>query len=115
MPGSITTLLEELTPDTLTAQPGAEDETGTFVAAGTALSLTNCRISGKRRMARDASGREIVSNVHAVVLGLNALTVEGFRYALPSNRPEPRTNLKAISVRIIPDENGPDYEVVDFP
>lgn len=66
-------------------------------------------------MVRDQQGREIVSSVHAVVLGLNSLTVEGFRYTLPSNRPEPRTNLKAIAVRIVPDEDGPNHEVVDFP
>lgn len=115
MPDAITTLLEDLAPDTLIAQPGAEDETGTFVAAGSALTLTNTRISGKRRMVRDQLGREVVSSVHAIVLELNSLTVEGFRYTLPSNRPEPRTNLKALAVRIVPDENGPHHEVVEFP
>ncbi len=115
MPDPITGQLADMASEILIAQPGTEDETGAFTAAGTALSIENCRIVGKRKMTIDGAGREIVSNFHVIVLGLNALTSEGFRYTLPSTRPEPRTNLKAIAVEIVTDENGPHHEVVDFP
>ena len=115
MPDAITGLLADMASEILIAQPGAEDETGTFVASGAAISIANCRIGGGRKMVRDAKGREIVSSFRVTSLGLNSLTTEGFRYTLPSNRPEPRTNLKAIEIRVVPDENGPHHEVIEFP
>ncbi len=100
---------------TITAQPVTEDETGAKTNDGSALALTNVRITGRRVMARDALGNELVSNMQATILSFNNLTVEGFRFTLPSDWPEPRTNLKAIEIKMVEYEGSPLYEKVYFP
>lgn len=119
MPDPITTPLFELAPDTLVAQPVTTDEWGDWVSSGQALNL-RCRISGKTRMVRDpVSGREVVSSLRATVMSTPGLHLDkdnaGFRFTLPSDRPAPRTNLKALDIKHVSDENGPHHEVVIFP
>ncbi len=112
---SITAELANLATATLTAQPVTEDETGAKTNDGSALALTNVRITGRRQIVRDALGVEVVSSVQATILSFNSLTVEGFRFTLPSDWPEPRTNLKAIAVKMVEYEGSPLYEKVYFP
>jgi hypothetical protein len=101
-------------PDTLIATPGTElDAFGKFTATTPVLNLP-CYISGKVRLVRDNTGREVVSNVKVTVGGVNNLTVRLHRYTLPA-RFEQKDDLRAILVKHVSDENGPHHEVVFFP
>ncbi len=102
-----------LMPDTLIAQPGSMSGFGGWTASGTALSLA-CRISGGTKLVRDTSGAEVSSSVHVVVGSVNGLDTTGYRYTLPSDF-SPNVELTAIAARAVRDEDGPAYEVLDFP
>ena len=107
--------LLELMPHELLAQPGFLTGTGGFVESGEVLVIP-CQIEGESKMVRDnQTGREVVAT-HIVYTGeFNSLTVDGFRYTLPSEFPEPRIDLRALRVDPVSDEDGPLYEVVSFP
>jgi hypothetical protein len=103
----------DMMPDTLLAQPGTTDNYGEWVASGEEQSIT-CRFEGRSRLVRDSSGREVVSMLQAITLGVFNLTVAGYRYTLPA-RFTNRTEVLAIGVERESDEDGPDHEVVLFP
>lgn len=106
--------LADCFPDTLLSQPGPLDEEGEFAASGAEISAA-CYISEKSRLVRDPStGREVVSSFKITVAATDDLTVEGHRYTLPV-RFDPRTNLTAISVKKVSDEDGAHHEVVMLP
>lgn len=102
--------LADLFSDTVTATPGALDEFGTFIPSGAVLNLL-CRIEGEQRLVRDPSGQEVTSSVQVIVAGYNDLTVEGFRYTLPT-RYNPRLELRALAIDKVSDELGELYEEV---
>lgn len=103
----------DMMPDTLTVQPGHLDAYGAFVPSGAALS-PNCRIRGQVRTVRNAQGKEVVSSYQALVDGVYNLTTDQHRYTLPA-RFSPRSNLEAVAVQQVSDEDGPCYEVVMLP
>lgn len=105
--------LSDLFPDTLTAQPVTTDEFGDTTNDGSALSLS-CYIEGESKLVRNQEGQEVVSSVQVIVKGDNSLSVDGHRYTLPA-RFDPRTDLKAIGVVKVSDENGALYEEVLLP
>jgi hypothetical protein len=106
--------LAELAPHILVAQPGYLTGAGDFVASGEVLQIT-CQIEGESQLVRDNQAREVVSSFNAICLEFNALTVDGFRYAIPSSFPEPTINLVAVRVDPASDEDGALYETVFFP
>lgn len=112
MADAIVSDLLDMMADTLVAQPGALDGFGGWSPSGAALSLP-CYISGRNRLTRDLTGREVTSTVQVYVGGAYGLTVDGHRYTLPS-RFEPNSGLTAIGVRRLADENGAHHEVVMF-
>lgn len=107
--------LQELAPHELLAQPGYLTGTGGFVPSGAVLQIP-CNIEGESTMVRDnRTGREVVASHTAYCLEFNSLTVDGFRFTLPAEFPEPRVDLKAIRVDPASDEEGTLYEIVSFP
>ncbi len=107
--------LLELMPHELLAQPGYLTGTGSFVDSGSVLAIP-CQIEGESRLVRDnQSGREVVASHTAYTGEFNGLTVDGYRYTLPSEFPDPRVDLTALRVDPVSDEDGPLYEVVSFP
>jgi hypothetical protein len=113
MPSSIVADLLDMMPHTVTAQPGALDAFGEWTASGEALSLT-CMVEGQTRLVRDSLGREVASTMQVIVGGSNGLTVSGHRYTLPAGY-SPRTDLTAIGVEKLADENGAHHEVILLP
>lgn len=101
-------------PHTLTAQPGATDEKDNFTPSGSALAIP-CQIEGDSRLVQDQMGRDVTSRFLVYCGEFNGLTVDGFRYSIPAEFPEPTTELKAISVDPASDEDGTLYEIVRFP
>lgn len=101
-------------PDTVTAQPGVLDHFGAFTPSGAIIADIPCRIEGEQRLARDSSGREVVSTVQLIIGGVYGLTAHTHRYTIPG-RYTPNTNLEAFSVNQVSDENGPCYEEVMLP
>lgn len=115
--------LLELMPDRLGVQPGAVDGFGLFVPSGALLNDSDglaglrCHIEGSAKLVRDAGGNEVVSS-HQVYLGsYNDLTVEGFRFQLPSGYPAAAdsSGFTAISIGKERDEDGPHHEVIFLP
>ncbi len=106
--------LRELAPHELLAQPGFLTGTGGFVPSGDVLTIP-CNIEGEATLVRDNQAREVVSSYTAFCLEFNSLTVDGFRFTLPAEFPEPRVDLKAIRVDPNSDEEGTLFEVVSFP
>ena len=102
----------DMMPHTVVAQPGAEDHTGAWSASGDPVDLT-CRIEGSRELVRNAQGEEVVSSVQLYV-GTVAplLTTDGYRFTLPAARPKPRTDLEAMAIELVDDEDGPHHQVV---
>lgn len=120
MPQAIAPHLLDMMSDTVSCQPGTLDGFGKFTAVGVAL-VGTCHISGKNRMIRDNEGNEVVSSLKVIVvdslgaaLGLLPDTPTlSYRYTLP-NRYIPNSNLTALAVKPVQDENGPHHEVVYF-
>ena len=107
--------LLELMPHELRAQPGYLTGTGGFVESGEVL-IIPCNIEGESKLVRDnQSGREVVASHTAYCGEFNGLTTDGYRYSIPSDFPEPRTDLVAIRVDPVSDEDGTLYEVVSLP
>ena len=105
---------EDMMPDELTCTPGSTDEWGAWTASGTVIT-PKCRIEGERRMVRDAAGVEVVSSLSAIVSTTVALTVDSYRYTLPSRFPEPRTSIEALAVDLVADEDGAHHVEIYFP
>lgn len=105
--------LSEFFNEQVVCTPGALDGFGTFLASGATLALP-CRIEGDSRLVRDPNGQEVVSSVQVLVGGYNDLTVEQHRYTLPV-RFSPRTDLRAIAIDKVTDEDGPVYEEIVLP
>ena len=112
---SFLTELLELMPHEILAQPGILTGTGGFVESGAVLVIP-CQIEGESTLERDnQTGREVVASHTAITGEFNGLTVDGFRYTLPAEFPEPRVDLTALRVDPVSDEDGPLYEIVHFP
>lgn len=105
--------LLDLMPDTLVAVPGAVDAFGEWTASGSTVNVP-CRVEGRARLVRDLSGKEVVSSVQVYTGGVYSLTVDGHRYTLPS-RFAPKTEIQALHVELVADEEGPHHEVVMLP
>jgi hypothetical protein len=110
---SIVTDLLDMMPDTIIATPVVLNGYGEVIPSGEVLALP-CYVSGRQQLVRDAGGQEVTSNRHAVVGGVNSLTVAGHRYTLPA-RFDPREDLRAIAVKPSSDEDGAHHETVYFP
>lgn len=107
--------LLDMMPHELLAQPGYETGSGDFVDSGEVLAIP-CQIEGTSDLFRDnRSGREVVASHTAICGEFNSLTVDGFRFTLPDDFPEPRVDLRALKVDPVSDESGPLYEIVIFP
>lgn len=109
----ILTDLSDMFPDTITCQPGTLDAFGTFTASGSAVT-PSCYIEGEIRLVRDLNGQEVVSTLQVIVADTQGLTVDGYRYTLPA-RFSPNSNLKAIGVERVSDEDGAHHERLLFP
>lgn len=105
--------LDDLFSDTLTCTPGITDAFGDFTPSGAVLA-PSCYINAESKLVRAETGQEVVSSVQAIVQGHNDLTVNLHRYTLPA-RFSPRTDLRAIGVVKVSDEDGELYEEVVFP
>jgi len=101
-------------PHELLAQPGASNEKGDFVPSGAELAI-QCQIEGENKLIRDSLGREVTSTRVVITGEFVGLTIDGFRYSLPADFAEPRTDLVAIAVDPVSDEDGLLYEIVRFP
>ena len=91
------TELLELMPYELTAQPGYSDAKDNFVPSGDALVIP-CQIEGENRLVRDQLGRERTSTRVVFTGVFSGLTIDDYRYSLPVEFPEPRTDLIAIAI-----------------
>ena len=83
-----------------------------FVASGSPVSVA-CYIDGENMTIRSQVGQEVVSRVQVLVAAAN-LTTTGHRYTLPS-RFVPYSNLTAIGVDRVSDEDEVAYERIHFP
>ena len=111
MARSIVQQLRPLMPLTLTVEtPAVTDNFGKVESWETAREI-RCRIKNGNRLVRDRNGKEVVSSVQAWLAGVFGVTTAD-RYTMPS--PFTPTNPVAISVGILPDENGVHHEVVMF-
>lgn len=108
------TELLELMPHTLTAQPGTTDAKGGFTPSGASIAIP-CQIEGENKLIRDLDGREVTSTRVVYTGEFVGLTIDGYRYDLPVGFPEPRTELVAIAIDPVSDEDGLLYEIVRFP
>jgi hypothetical protein len=98
--------------DTLTYEPpGGTDQYGDPAPYGDPQVIT-CRLIGRNRMARDATGTEKLSTLQAEIAGHFGLNPEG-RFTMPIRFNGIRP--KAIAIESVPDENGPHHETVFFP
>lgn len=104
----------DMMPDTVLAQPGHVSATGAFVASGEVVTLEHCRVEGGPRLVRLSTGEEVVASVTVIVGEFVDLTAERHRYTLPA-RFSPRSNLKALSVIPVTDEDGGEYVEVYLP
>lgn len=99
--------------DTLSVQPGHNNEWGEFIPSGAVLTVP-CRVESANRLYRNSAGREVISTAQAYCGGIFGLTVDQHRYALPSDAVPAGRNRVAIAVFPEHDEGGPSYEVVYF-
>lgn len=115
MPDPITSDLAELMFHTLTCQPGTEDFAGDWVPSGTALT-PKCHIESASVGVRDpVSGEVLLSTVQCYLDGNYFLRPDLYRFTLPADHPEPRTDLKAMKIDRDTDEGGWHHETVYFP
>lgn len=108
------TELLELMPHELTAQPGVSDAKDNFVPSGDAIVIP-CQIEGENLLIRDQLGRDVTSTRVVLTGVFSGLTIDGYRYSLPAEFPEPRTELIAIAIDPESDETGLIGEIVRFP
>lgn len=106
--------LLELAPHELTAQPGFSDAKDNFVASGEAI-LIPCQIEGEIVRIPDQLGRDQTSTRVAICVEYNGLTLDGYRFELPSGFAGPRTELVAMAIDPLSDETGLIGEIVRFP
>lgn len=99
--------------DSITVQPGVNNEYGEFTPSGSAFAVA-CRVEAANRLYRNSAGREIISTAQAYCAGVNGLTVDLHRYALPSDAEPSGRSRVALAVYLEHDEDGPSYEVVYF-
>lgn len=99
-------------PDTLTVQPGVNNEFGEWTPSGASFAVP-CRIEGANRLFRDAQGREVAATTQLYCGGVYGLTVEFHRYYLPSDY-LPSGARVAVAVFPEHDEDGPAFDVVYF-
>jgi len=69
----------------------------------------------KTRMVRGVNGTEVTSSYKVTVNSTAAIDVENFVYNLPSEIPEPRTQLEALAMKSPQDQNGVHHRVLFFP
>jgi len=100
-------------PDTLGARQVTLDGQGDLLTSGALLNLS-CYIEGEDRLVRDITGKEVVSTVQAIVATTEAISVDGWRFTLPS-RFSPNEDIEAIGVQSVSDEDGEAYKIVMFP
>ena len=99
--------------DTISAQLGTIDGFGKFTASGTPVTI-QCYIKGESMLIRDPTGQEVISSFQIVTAGPFNLNAESYRYTLPTSF-TPKTDLKAIAIRKVVDEDGPHHEVIMLP
>lgn len=103
----------DLLNDSLSVQPGYNNEYGEFIPSGSVITVP-CRVEAANRLYRNSAGREVISTAQAYCGGLFGLTVDRHRYALPSDSVPAGRSRVAIAVYLEHDEEGPSYEVVYF-
>ena len=104
---------EDLLTDSISVQPGTNNEFGEFVPSGAVFAVP-CRVEAVNRLYRNSAGREVISTAQAYCGGLFGLTVDLHRYALPSDAVPSGRSRVAVAVHLEHDETGPSYEVVYF-
>ena len=116
MPASIFADLQDLCNDTITAKVVTSDGFGGTTVTGS-TAFTSCRVEGETRLVRDSSGAEVTSTLQAFILDTGAAAVAldttTYRYDLPS-RYTPNSELEALAVNRVVDENGGHHVEVMF-
>lgn len=107
--------LQDLAPYEVTATPIVLSIDGDEVP-GIPQVLSNCYIDDESRMVRDNTGTKVVSSMTILVLEYNnKIDALAWRFTIPSEFSEPNTDLVAIAVKTISDEDGACYNEVVLP
>jgi hypothetical protein len=115
MPDPIVTLLQDMANDTVVAKRAGSFNLYGEPQAQMSTTFTSCRITCKNRLVRNAQGTETTSTCQVTILDSAAdLSARLDRFDLPA-RFSPNSNLEAISVDPVTDENGVHHTVVFLP
>lgn len=98
-------------PFIMQAQPGFTDAEGTFTPSNDPVLDILCQISQKSRRVVTSSGDIVVSGATVSTGSFNSLTIDGYRYTIPTR---PGERLKAIQIIWAPDGDGFNHEQLMF-